>query len=60
MNPLLTIDLAAIHRNELVEDAARSRRAPVTEPTFAGVLAAFRRIRAVRFVHVPRAHRVQG
>jgi hypothetical protein len=60
MNPLLTIDLAAIHRNELLEDAARSRRAPVTEPTLARVVAAFRRTRAVHFVHVPRARRVQG
>jgi len=60
MNPLLTIDLAEIHRNELLEDAARSRRAPVTVSTLAGVTAAFRRLRGVRFVHVPRARRVQG
>jgi len=60
MNPLLTIDLARIHRDELLKDAAQSRRAPVGEPTLARIAAALRRTRAVRFVHLPRARRVQS
>jgi hypothetical protein len=60
MNPLMTSDLAAIHRQELLDDAVRSRRAPATEPTHGRVAAAFHRIGAVHFGQVLRARRVQG
>jgi hypothetical protein len=54
MNPLMTIDLGAIRRQELLAEAQRARLVPSRERSVHRLAAAFRHFIAIRGIQVPR------
>ncbi len=64
MNPLMTIDLGALHRQDLLAEGACSHLIPSTErsaeSTPRRLLAVLRRIPGAPSVHVPRIRPVRS